>query len=95
VLDASDRLLGMIPADDLRLPTEAEDGERRLVDMVREPAAHVHPDHPLDTVLVKLGRLGVEELPVVSRRDPRRLLGVISMGEVAAAMAKAVETGPS
>jgi CBS domain-containing protein len=52
---------------------------------------HAHPDHGLDTVLAKLGRVGVSELPVVSRKDPTRLLGVVSLRDVARALARSTD----
>lgn len=45
--------------------------------MARNSAVHVHPDHPLDVVLERLaGAHG--PLPVVDRRDTRRVVGIIS-----------------
>jgi CIC family chloride channel protein len=60
-----------------------------LSELVRRPLVHAHPDHTLDRVLVKLGRLGISELPVVSRKNPRKLLGIVTMRDVAAALASA------
>jgi CIC family chloride channel protein len=57
------------------------------------PAAgvHVYPDQTLDTVLAVLGRADVDEVTVVSRKDPRRRLGSITMKDVARAIARADE----
>ena len=49
---------------------------------------HAHPDHTLDIALVKLGRKGVSQLPVVSRRDTSKLLGIITMNDIARALSK-------
>jgi CIC family chloride channel protein len=43
---------------------------------------HVHGDHTLDVVLHRMGSTGVKVLPVVSRRDIRRLEGIIALDDV-------------
>lgn len=45
----------------------------------------------MDAVLIKLGKLRVSAIPVVSRKDLRKLLGVISKGDVAVALARAAD----
>ena len=49
---------------------------------------HAHPDHTLDAVIVKLGQKGVSQLPVVGRKDVTKLLGIITMHDVAAALSR-------
>jgi CIC family chloride channel protein len=44
--------------------------------------AYVHPDQSLSIALERMGAAGVDALPVVSRADIRRLLGVITLPEV-------------
>jgi CBS domain-containing protein len=43
---------------------------------------YVHPDESLSIALERMGAAGVDALPVVSRADIRRVLGVITMPEV-------------
>jgi CIC family chloride channel protein len=47
-----------------------------------EPIIHVHLDHPLSIALDRMGSAHVEALPVVSRADIRKLLGIITLPEV-------------
>ena len=47
-----------------------------------EPIIHVHLDHPLSIALDRMGSAQVEALPVVSRADIRKLLGIITLPEV-------------
>jgi CIC family chloride channel protein len=47
-----------------------------------EVMPHVHPDHPLDLVLHRLGRYGVSVLPVTDRTRPRLLLGEITLEDL-------------
>jgi CIC family chloride channel protein len=87
ILDKEGRLLGMLNAQEIGRALES-DGQKKLGELPRVPPVHAHPDHGLDTVLVKLGRFKVATLPVVSREDPTKLLGVISMRDVAEAVAR-------
>jgi CIC family chloride channel protein len=47
-----------------------------------DPIIHVHLDHPLSIALERMGSAHVEALPVVSRADIRKLLGIITLPEV-------------
>jgi len=54
---------------------------------------HAHPDHPIDVVLERLGQTdGV--LPIVSRRQVRKLEGVVTMEGITLAMRRAVKARP-
>lgn len=88
LLDQEGRLVGVLEAVEIARALDAGERGRALADLPRRPLVHAHPDHSLDTVLVKLGSLGVSELPVVTRKDPRKLVGVISLRDVAASLAR-------
>jgi len=65
-----------------------------------ERAAHknlvrAYPDEALDTVMLKLGRHGISQLPVVSRTKASRLLGIITLHDVARALSREIETEPA
>jgi CIC family chloride channel protein len=47
-----------------------------------EPIVHVHLDHPLSIALDRMGSTHVEALPVVSRAEIRKLLGIVTLPEV-------------
>lgn len=53
--------------------------------------ARVYPDQTLDSVLAVFGRAQVEQIDVVSRREPGRRLGSITMQDVVRAIARAEE----
>jgi CIC family chloride channel protein len=89
VVDAGGRLVGMLETAEIARAAQSGNGGRRLGELARPAAVHAHPDHSLDTVLVKLGRLGACALPVVSRKDTKKLLGVVTVQSIAAAMARA------
>jgi CIC family chloride channel protein len=43
---------------------------------------HVHPDHPLDVALRRMGEKRLDVLPVVSRANVLEILGVIALPDV-------------
>ena len=48
----------------------------------RNRLPHVHPDHPADIVLHRLGQFGLTVLPVVDRREVTRVLGAVSLDDL-------------
>jgi CBS domain-containing protein len=88
VLDAEGHLVGMVETTVVTGAADRGPGGRRIGELARPATVHVHPDQPLDTALVKLGRHGVSALAVVSREDTRVLLGVVTTQAIAAAMAR-------
>jgi CIC family chloride channel protein len=82
------RMVGLITTGDLRR-LEAEDRENELVgDVMTKKVVHSHPDQTLDTVVLKLAQRELSQLPVVSRVDDSRLLGIITLRDVARAQAR-------
>ncbi len=83
VLDTDGHLFGMVTLQDLQralergLPLETPAAEIAT----RRPHV-VFPDETMASALEKLGRLGVGRLPVVSREDPRKLLGIVRRDDI-------------
>jgi len=92
LLDPEGRFVAMLDAEQIERSTSASELDRRLLGLARHSTVHAHPDHTLDTVLVKLGQFHVSELPVVSRKDPTKLLGIVTMRDVATALASAAKS---
>jgi chloride channel protein, CIC family len=46
------------------------------------PAAHVHPDHAVGVALTRMGSAGTNVLPVVSRANVHRLIGIVTLEDV-------------
>jgi CIC family chloride channel protein len=82
------KMVGLITTGDLRR-LEAEGKQDDLISnwMVRK-VIHAHPEQTLDTVILKLAQRELSQLPVVSRSDDTRLLGIITLRDVARAQAK-------
>jgi CIC family chloride channel protein len=79
----SDGLRGMIRRSDLERETNAGGGAKKLTELIRsERFPHVHPDHNLSIALERMGSSGQTVLPVVSRANVRKLMGVITLDDV-------------
>ncbi|MDX1981325.1 MAG: chloride channel protein [Bryobacteraceae bacterium] len=82
-------LWGVIRKGDLAKAVAGPESGLPLSSLVLSPAEdasplaeafpHVHPDHPLHLVLHRLGKSGLDVLPVVDRALPRRLLGEVTL----------------
>jgi CBS domain-containing protein len=89
-VDGARRIVGFTTLNDLhRLIVQGKE-EALLGEVAVKKVVHAHPDHTLDAVMLKLGQTELSLLPVVSRVDPTRLLGIISMRDVARAQARLV-----
>jgi CIC family chloride channel protein len=76
-----DQFRGMVSRPDVdRAVREGVQSMRPIAEQLE--FLHVHPDHTLDVVLQRMGSAGVKVLPVVSRRDVRRLEGIITLEDV-------------
>jgi CIC family chloride channel protein len=76
------KLLGLLKAVDLTVDKIApEDTIGRLFDDA-PLYTYVYPDDPLSIALERMGAAGVDALPVVSRADRTKLLGVVTLTEV-------------
>jgi CIC family chloride channel protein len=66
-----------------RSQLETARGAGLVSDLVRPNSKfpYVHPDQPLSLALDKMGTAGIDILPVVSRADIHKLLGVVTLNE--------------
>jgi CIC family chloride channel protein len=86
------RMVGLITTGDLRR-LEAEGRENEMIgDVMTKKVVHSHPDQTLDTVVLKLAQRELSQIPVVSRADDSRLLGIITLRDVARAQARLAST---
>jgi CIC family chloride channel protein len=92
VMDKNNRMAGITSESDLRQAQASGKDELRVIDIATTKyVLHAHPDQSLDSVMAKLGARRISRLPVVSREDPRQLLGIITVEDVMAAFGKALE----
>ncbi|HEX5083965.1 MAG TPA: CBS domain-containing protein, partial [Blastocatellia bacterium] len=68
-------------------------GGAGLSEVISKNLELAHPDQTLNVAMIKLGRKGVSQLPVVSRNDASKLLGIITLHDIAEALSKEDEAG--
>jgi CIC family chloride channel protein len=88
VVGEDGRLAGIFTFNDLKRALAKGDGHAKLSDIIDSNVIHAHKDHTLDAVMLKLGRKGVSQLPVVSRRDVTKLVGIITMHDIVEALSR-------
>ncbi|MBT3352914.1 MAG: chloride channel protein [Nitrospinaceae bacterium] len=89
VVNDDGHMVGIISEADLRQAhAQGKDEEPIIEAATTSYILHAHPDQSLDSVMAKLGDRQISRLPVVSRADPTRLLGIITAEDVMKAFGK-------
>ena len=89
ILDENDKLQGMISRYDFRQAQAIKKQDSPITEFsTKKYVLHAHPDQSLDSVMAKLGSRRISRLPVVSREDPTKLLGIITSEDVILAFGK-------
>ncbi len=86
--DGEGKIVGIFTFNDLKRALAAGKSELRLDKLQNRAIIHAHPDQTLDQVIFKLGHEGISQLPVVSRKDTSKLLGIISMDDITQALSE-------
>jgi CIC family chloride channel protein len=73
-----DRLAGSVSHQWLDESRRSGKGMDPIASIVERPSVHAHVDHPIDVVLERLAQSG-GILPVVSRADANRVVGVVTI----------------
>jgi CIC family chloride channel protein len=82
------KMVGLITTGDLRRLEADGRQEEWIANVMTKKVVHAHPEQTLDTVVLKLAQRELSQLPVVSRADDGRLLGIITLRDVARAQAR-------
>lgn len=92
VVDREGRLSGILSLQDFREIAYEEGLEDLIVagELATREVVTVFPDESLRDALGKIGYRNFEHLPVVSREDPLRVVGMLSRGDVLSAYNKAL-----
>ena len=92
VIDDQGRLTGIIAFQDFKeLIYEQGLGDLIIVqDIMTKKVLTVTEDENLETALERVGFRNIEQLPVVSRDDPGRIVGILSRRDIFSAYNKAV-----
>jgi CBS domain-containing protein len=83
VLDNDSHIVGVITRRDITNPNHA--GGLPIADIIRRPPAVVFDDNTLREAADHMVREGVGRLPVVTRDDPRVVVGIVSRSDLLAA----------
>jgi CIC family chloride channel protein len=83
VVDARGDLIGVVTRRDLLAPALTID--RRVRDAVRRPPVVAYVDNSLREAADHMVAEGIGRLPVVSRREPRRVVGMLTRSDLLAA----------
>ena len=85
VADADGCLLGVVTQSDIQKYVQEQSlktNDSPLVEVVRPDPVRAYPDEPLTVVVNRMASTGLTEFPVVERRDPRKLLGLVSLDDL-------------
>ena len=83
VVDGENGLVGIVSIQDLKRALDnGASPETRVRDIATRDLLVAYPDETMATALERLGVRGVGRLPVVSRREPSRLLGTIRRDDI-------------
>jgi CIC family chloride channel protein len=85
VVDAEGLLTGIVGRRELG---GAGAPQTPIAHVVLRDVVTVFPDQSLDLALLKLGRHAVRQAPVVSRLTPGRVIGMLSLEDVSAAVSR-------
>jgi CBS domain-containing protein len=83
IVDAAGALVGIVTRGDImRALREGAPGDTTVLEAGETDLVVAHPDETVREAVVKLLRRGVGRLPVVSRDDPRQLVGYVGRANV-------------
>jgi len=84
VLDREGRMNGIISLNDIRTIVLDEELARRVLvgDIMTRDVITVFPQDTLTRAMEQFGRRNIDHMPVVNRKDPRRVVGMIRRQEV-------------
>ncbi len=85
VVDEQEHLVGRLSLHDVRRLLQEEEYLAHLIvayDLINPDVAQVYTDDTLDQVMRIFGRHDAEELPVVDRNNPNRIIGVVVYKDV-------------
>jgi CIC family chloride channel protein len=86
IVDEEGRMTGIVTADRLRDVTGAD--QRPISDLASDDVVTVSADQTLDLALFKLGRYGIGVAPVVEHGEPERVIGILSLRDIANGLAR-------
>jgi CIC family chloride channel protein len=93
LVGSRDRLLGVVTREQLEAHIARDPGPAPLQSLVDGEVIHVHPDQPIEVVVERFGHSG-GLLPVVSRADVTRVIGVVRLHDIVKRIGEAASAPP-
>ncbi|HET8913908.1 MAG TPA: chloride channel protein [Ktedonobacteraceae bacterium] len=95
VLDAEEQLQGVVTRKDVQamLKKQAESGSNELpfAELVPAKAVVAYEDEPLRAVVYRMAEYGFTQFPVVERKQPQKLVGMVSLQDLLKARVRNLE----
>jgi len=88
VIEDGNRLAGLFTFNDLKRALAEGLSESLVKEIASKSLVVVRCDQSLEVALLKLGRYGISQLPVISRDKPPQLLGIVTMHDIAETLSK-------
>jgi len=88
VLDDDGELSGIVSMSDITKIDRSERAEVQVDAIYSRDLKYAFPDQTMHEVVERMRELHLANLPVVSRRDEKRLLGMITKGDIMLAYRK-------
>ena len=82
VLDSNGNLSGIVTLKDLRDKVEHDKLEKTIGEIATKDISVAYPEETLNDVLKRLASKDIGRLPVVSRSDNRKLLGIVTRSDI-------------
>ncbi|ETA68606.1 chloride channel protein EriC [Methanolobus tindarius DSM 2278] len=82
VLDSNGQLSGIVTLKDVRDKVGHDELEKTITEICTKDVAVAYQDETLNTVLKRLAAKDIGRLPVVSRSDSNKLLGIITRSDI-------------
>lgn len=86
IIDSKGEMTGILSFSDIREIFFEEGLENLIVasELSTRKVVHLFPDNNLNEAMAKFAKLDVDQLPVVKRDDPRKVIGMLHRGDVIA-----------
>jgi CBS domain-containing protein len=93
IVDNEQKLIGICTFNDLKRALAAGKRGATARAIASKKLEFVHPHNTLDAATLKMGKRSVSQLPVVDPNDAGRLVGILTMGDIARALAAESDDG--
>src|SRR5215831_584646 len=94
VVGEDQNLIGVSTINDLKRALAAGKGDHSLKTISGKPVETIYADQTLDVALVKMGKKGLSQLPVIDSHDGASVIGIITIKDIARKLALQNEGAP-